>query len=178
MRHCYSLLILLLLSMCSYDMATYTSLSKSSCGTEKLTAFSPNIYGVDGKIYAATTQWLKKNLTTQGYVFDATKEATVLVTINHEVLDAKAPGVEVEEDQDDNRLPQAPNAGPLYYHQLIIIIEDIGCKKESMTFTVNLETYSSDFNEILPELLESLEDTFAHVKGPHGRTVKRIERKL
>jgi hypothetical protein len=178
MRYCYSLVILLFLAACGYDMATYTRFATPACGGDKLAVITPNIYGVDNKIYSATSEWLKKTLTTQGYMFDTGKEANVLVTINHEVLDEKEKNVEVEEEEDPNRLPKSPNAGPLYYHQLIILIDDIGCKKESLTFTVNLETYSPDFNEIIPELLESLKDTFTHTKGPHAKTIKRIERKI
>jgi hypothetical protein len=178
MRYCYSLLVLLLLTACGYDMATYTHFCTPACGGDKIATISPNIYGVDNKIYTATSEWLKKTLAAQGYLFDTGKEANVLVTINHEVLDEKEPTVEVEEEKDENRLPASPNAGPVYYHQLIILIEDIGCKKESLTFTVNLETYSPHFNDIMPDLLESLEDTFTHTKGPHARTIKRIERKI
>ena len=176
MRSFYSLFVMVFLSSCGYDMAAYTKFSTPPCQAEKVATMSPNIYGIDGKIYEATSEWVKKTLTKQGYLFDATREANVLVTINHEVLDKKEPGVEAGEEKDARQ--GALSTEPIYYHQLVIILEDIGCKKESMTLTVNLETYSPQFNDIIPELLESLEDPFTRTKGPHSKTVKRIQRKI
>ena len=176
MRHICTFVILLLLSSCVPDMASYTGLSQS-CGQEKIVTISPNIYGIDDDVYRETSSWLEKNLEKQGYKFNLQKQANVLVTLKHEVLNSKDDGP-ADDVQEVYEGEGSPNPGPVYHHQLTIIIEDIACKRESMTLNVDLDTYSAHFTDIMPELLEALSETFANTAGPRSKTTKRITKKF
>jgi hypothetical protein len=182
MRQMFRVLFLsgFLASCTPHDMATYTRLSPNSahCCAGKVVLLSPNLYGIDEDIFQATTTWIKKTLMQEGYQFDDQKKATVLVSINHQATESTKTEPDLNKTQEvfEGEGTQAP--APIYNHHLTVMVEDLSCAGESMTIDVDVETYSDRLTDSIPDLLESLDDSFAKAKSPKSKVVKRILRKV
>jgi len=61
---------------------------------------------------------------------------------------------------------------------LTVMVEDLSCNQESMILDVHVETYSDRLSDSIPDLLDSLDESFAKTKGPRSKTTKRIFRKF
>lgn len=181
MRFVHLFLLVGFISSCTpYDMATYTRLAPSErgCCAEKVVLLSPNLYGIDDDIFEATSMWIKNTLTHEGYQFDEKKKATVLVSINHQVKEGTKTEPDLSKTQEIFEGEGTPPFTSVYHHHLMIMVEDLSCNQESMTIDVTVETYSDRLSDSIPDLLDSLNNAFAKVKGPHSKTIKRISRRI
>ncbi|MBM3610746.1 MAG: hypothetical protein FJX18_04390 [Alphaproteobacteria bacterium] len=181
MRWVYSFFLIGFIVGCApYDMATYTRLAPSTngCASEKIVLISPNLHGIEDEIYQATADWIKKSLVAEGYRFDDKKKATVLVSINHKVKEAPKTEPDLTKTQEVFEGEGAPISTPIYRHHLTVMVEDLSCNQESMILDVHVETYSDRLSDSIPDLLDSLDESFAKTKGPRSKTTKRIFRKF
>lgn len=181
MRWLYSFFFIGFVTGCTtYDMATYTRLAPngSGCGAEKIVLISPNLHGIDDDIYQATTAWIKKSLKAEGYQFNDKKQATVVVSVDHKVKQISKTGPDLTKTQEVFEGEGTPTSTPIYRHHLTVMVEDLSCNQESMTLDVDVETYSDQLSDSIPDLLDSLDESFAKTKGPCSKTKKRIFRKF
>lgn len=170
-------LFLISLSACTYDMAAYTRLDPVEPGQEKVALISPNIYGVDNAIYQATRDWVAQMLKAHGYIFNSNKKANVLITIRHEFLSEQKEKAEEEKTQ-ETQAREEMLSSPVYQHHLTLWIDDLSCKRSSFTLNVDLKTRQSDMMKVIPELIESLDQSFIKAQSLSTKATKKISHAL
>ena len=171
-----SLFLLMILSGCAYDMASYVQLSDAPCSGEKNVIIEPN-EDMDADVYEAASSWLRDYLVGRGYRFNHDKP-NVWVTLGHDVTPGETEADEVGRVKEVYEGEGAPSSASLYHHLLQIHINDKRCPKDSLKVHVSLDTYSENTSDVLPELMASLKQSITNTGVPRAKTVHHISRRV
>lgn len=116
-------------------------------------------------LHEAITTWIKRQLQKKGYGFSEDVHAKTLVMVDYRSDQLHSDDPDVEKTAEPYEGEGLPEAGPKTRHQVIVTIEDNSCSRRSTTLSIELETDTPDPQDIIPELLQALEQSFHTTYG-------------